>query len=53
MGTNGNGDNNDDEAPNDPPTRNKVKQAILKLKGNRSPGPDSINAELIKIINLS
>jgi hypothetical protein len=34
---------------NKPPTIDNVRRAIERLKNNRSPGPDSIIAELLKI----
>jgi hypothetical protein len=35
------------------PTIEEVKQVINKLKNNRAPGPDSINAELLKERNTA
>lgn len=33
----------------EPPTKAEVKRAIQKLKCNKSPGPDNINAELLQV----
>jgi hypothetical protein len=39
----------DGEVENKAPTKEEVKQTLLKLKNNRSPGPDTINPELLKV----
>jgi sorting nexin-29 len=39
----------DGKVENEAPTKEEVKQVLLKLKNNRSPGPDIINSELLKV----
>jgi len=43
----------EERSDNKPPTIDNVRRAIERLKNKRSPGPDSIIAELLKIIQVT